>query len=213
MIDKLHFISHEREGKSHEAMIEEACEAGVKWIQLRIKDKSEEQVLLIAQRVRLICSRFKAVFILNDHVLIAKQVNADGVHLGASDMDPLVARTLLSKNSIIGGTANTIEDIRRLKGVGVDYIGLGPFRFTETKEKLSPILGIEGYKEIVKHCMEERIELPIIAIGGVVLGDVESLQLAGVYGVAMSAAIAKHEMKEKIIESVYSILNNSNVQV
>ena len=93
-----------------------------------------------------ICRKYNATLILNDHVHLVKEIGANGVHLGKSDMSPVKARELLGSNYIIGGTANNMEDIRQLHKSGVDYIGLGPFRFTRTKKNLAPILGIEGYK-------------------------------------------------------------------
>jgi thiamine-phosphate pyrophosphorylase len=133
--------------------------------------------------------RFDAKLIINDNVTLAHEILADGVHLGKTDMKPDEARSILGENFIIGGTANTFDDIYFLQSEEVDYIGLGPFRFTTTKEKLSPILGIEGYERIIKKCREENVSIPIIAIGGIKSEDVRELIKVGVYGVAVSSAI------------------------
>jgi thiamine-phosphate pyrophosphorylase len=122
-----------------------------------------------------LCSDYQAVCIINDHVQIAKDVDADGVHLGLKDMSVEKARYILGENKIIGGTANTFSDILQRMVERCDYIGLGPLRFTSTKEQLSPILGFEGYGEIINSLKEKSIEIPkIFAIGGVVLEDINS---------------------------------------
>ena len=91
-----------------------------------------------------LCYKYGATLIIDDEVQICKDLNSDGVHLGKNDMDPEEARKILGNTKVIGGTANTFEDIVTLVNKGVDDIGLGPFRFTTTKDNLSPILGIEG---------------------------------------------------------------------
>ena len=110
-------------------------------------------------------------FILNDRVELAALIGADGVHLGKNDMSPMEARSILGPQAIIGGTANTFDDILRLIDESVDYIGLGPFRFTSTKKNLSPVLGIEGYAHIFQLCKEHNINIPIVAIGGLDKSD------------------------------------------
>lgn len=201
-ISKLHYISQELEGKSHSMLIEEACRAGAGWVQLRMKNKSWEEALKIAQEVRKICTDYQAKLIVNDHVIIARDVNADGVHLGKTDMEPSKAREILGDGFIIGGTANTIGDIRALQKAKVDYIGLGPFRFTTTKENLSPILGLEGYRELLAQCKVDNNEIPVIAIGGIQVEDLETLMTTGIHGVAVSGLINKAENKKEIIESL-----------
>jgi thiamine-phosphate pyrophosphorylase len=155
MISKLHYITQDLADHSHSALAEQACIAGVDWVQLRIKNKTFDDQVIIANETAEICQKYNAKLIINDNVKLAKEVNADGVHLGKTDMEPAEARRILGNDFIIGGTANTFEDIIRLVQSGVEYIGLGPFRFTSTKENLSPILGIEGYKNIMKKCREE----------------------------------------------------------
>ena len=99
------------------------------------------------------------------------------------------ARKILGNGKIIGGTANTIEDIVRLHKQGADYIGCGPFRFTTTKKKLSPVLGLEGYKSIVQNMRDKGIDLPIVAIGGITVADIPAIMATGVTGIALSGAI------------------------
>ncbi|HSZ24420.1 MAG TPA: thiamine phosphate synthase [Cytophagaceae bacterium] len=200
-ISKLHYITQEIEGKSHYELVEEACIAGVDWVQLRIKDKSQEEILSMAYKVKELCNNYHVKLILNDHVAIAKKIQADGVHVGKLDMDPKEVREITGQNFIIGGTANTMEDIKKLTAAKVDYIGLGPFRFTTTKDNLSPVLGLDGYRDLMAQCVKEKIKIPIIAIGGIVPEDVIKILETGIYGVAVSGAINKAIDKRKVVES------------
>lgn len=184
-ISKLHYITHSP------AHVEEACVAGIDWIQLRVKHTNDDDWKMIAEETKIICRKYNAKLIVNDSVKLAKMINADGVHLGKEDMPPDEARELLGPDFIIGGTANTFEDIQRLALLKVDYIGLGPFRFTKTKTNLSPLLGLQGYLDIMKECIVENIQVPVIAIGGIKNEDVKDLLATGVYGIAVSSAISE----------------------
>lgn len=207
IISSLHYITQET-ADSHEENAKLACMAGVDWVQLRVKDKSLLDVEAIAKGVRHICDQYGATFIVNDYVDIAMAVDADGVHLGKEDMTPEEARADLGGSKIIGGTANTFEDIQRLTAMGVDYIGLGPFRFTSTKEKLSPILGLEGYREIKNQCQDHGIVTPIVAIGGITESDVRSIRLTGVHGVAVASLInLANNRKEKVERLKNELIN------
>jgi len=182
-ISKLQYIT------SNPIHAEKACKGGADWIQLRVKNKSFEEWKVLALETKRICKLYKAKLIINDNVLLAKEINAAGVHLGKEDMSLTEARKILGEKFIIGGTANTIEDIMRLHRMNVDYIGLGPFRFTSTKEKLSPVIGINGYIYMFPELKRRDMNIPVIAVGGIRTGDVKSLIKAGVYGVALSSAI------------------------
>ena len=189
-ISNFHYITQFVEGFSHAELAELACKGGVNWVQLRVKNKSYSEWLEIAKETKLVCEKHKAKLIINDSVEIALAVNADGVHLGKEDLRPMEAREKLGSLFIIGGTANSLEDIVRLTNEGVDYIGLGPFRLTSTKEKLSPVLGIEKIKEIITHYKTNISNpVPIIVIGGIVVDDIESILLAEAYGIAVSSAV------------------------
>ena len=152
-----------------------------------------------------LCKKYGVPLIINDNVDIAIKCGADGVHLGKNDMSPDKAREILGSGKIIGGTANTLEDIVSLHSKGVDYIGCGPFRFTTTKQNLSPVLVLEGYREIVSGMKERGIELPIVAIGGICHDDIAAVMQTGVDGIALSGSILRaecpsEEMKRTIIE-------------
>ncbi len=190
MIAHLHYITQDVEGVPHQELALNACIAGIDWIQLRVKNKSYNEWLDIAHKTEMICRKYHAKLIINDNVGIAKAIKADGVHLGKTDMSPREARQELGGTAIIGGTANSFEEIEYLNDAGVNYIGLGPFRFTSTKENLSPVLGLEGYKNITEQCKKNGISIPIIAIGGIKIEDIKSIAETGVYGIAVASAIS-----------------------
>ena len=183
------YISHFTPTIGYVEGIRMALEGGCKWIQLRMKDASAEEFLVNAEEALHLCRQYGAKFILDDHVELVERAGADGVHLGKNDMPVDEARKILGNGKIIGGTANTIEDIVRLHKQGADYIGCGPFRFTTTKKKLSPVLGLEGYKSIVQNMRDKGIDLPIVAIGGITVADIPAIMATGVTGIALSGAI------------------------
>lgn len=186
MVSKLHYITQGNTPEEHLENIQRACASGVEWVQLRLKKVDPKTLLEIAKKAREITGHFQTRLIINDHYKVAKEVNADGVHLGKSDACPLKVRAYLGKFYSIGGTANTLEDCKTLLEKKVDYIGLGPFQFTETKKNLSPVLGTVGYQVLLD---ELQTETPIIAVGGITLDDTTKIIQTGVYGVAVSAAI------------------------
>ena len=188
-IEQLQYITHTAPSLTHPQLAEAACKGGVKWIQLRVKDQAHDEWLAIAQATKSICDTYGATLIINDNVEIAQAVSASGVHLGKKDMCPRQAREILGNDYIIGGTANTFEDIKQCYEAGVDYVGVGPFRFTITKENLSPILGLEGYADIIRVCRENHIDVPIFAIGGIRVEDVREIMSTGVHGIAIGTGI------------------------
>ena len=182
-ISTLHYITTNPEAA------ELACQGGVRWVQLRVKNQPHAAWKQLALDTQAVCRRHGAVLLINDNPRLAQEIGAEGVHVGQDDMPPAEARAMLGAKFIVGGTANTFADVQRLAAAGVDYVGLGPFRFTPTKEKLSPILGLAGYAEIIRRCQEARITLPVVGIGGITLADVEALSATGLHGVAVSGAI------------------------
>ncbi|WP_288731573.1 thiamine phosphate synthase [uncultured Phocaeicola sp.] len=188
---ELQFITHFTEKYSYYDSARMALEGGCRWIQLRMKDASPEEVEQEALRVQALCRTYHATFIIDDHVELVKKIHADGVHLGKHDMPVAEARRLLGNGFIIGGTANTFDDVKMHYEAGADYIGCGPFRFTTTKKNLSPILGLEGYRRIVSQMKEAGINLPIVAIGGITREDIPAILQTGVTGVALSGTILR----------------------
>ena len=140
-----------------------------------------------------LCREAGATFIIDDHVQLVKEIGADGVHLGKNDMPIDEARAILGEGSIIGGTANTLDDVVRHWKNGASYIGCGPFRFTTTKEKLSPVLGLEGYRDIVAKMKDAGIDIPVVAIGGINAEDIPQIMETGVTGIALSGTVLRAE--------------------
>jgi len=187
-LNRLQYISQGEDDADQLKNIQTVLDAGGLWIQLRFKNKTFAEVMNLAEKVRLMCNEYKSIMIVNDHVAVAASCEADGVHLGLNDGLISDARSILGHSKIIGGTANTATDVEQRIGEDCDYVGLGPMRFTSTKAKLSPLLGISGYKNVLERIGFES-KIPIFAIGGVDIGDVPELLSIGVYGVAVSGKI------------------------
>jgi thiamine-phosphate pyrophosphorylase len=132
-MDKLQYISQGLDHRSQLEAIQKALDGGCVWIQLRYKNSTQLEFHHLASRVKTLTDHYKATLIINDNVFVAKESDADGVHLGLDDMPVRDARSILGPGKIIGGTANTWEDISKRMAERCDYIGLGPFRFTQTK--------------------------------------------------------------------------------
>lgn len=208
----LQFISHHNSRYGYIEGIRMALEGGCRWVQLRMKEADEPTFLSTAQEAVALCRSYHARLILDDRVEMVKRVGADGVHLGRKDMPADEARTLLGPDLIIGGTANTIDDVRRLHRQGVDYIGCGPYRFTTTKQRLAPVLGLEGYRAIVEAMRRENILLPVVAIGGITRADLLPVLQTGVSGVAISGGILDAEQPVEETKAILRILEQSEQQ-
>ncbi|WP_428230175.1 thiamine phosphate synthase [Flavobacterium sp.] len=202
MYHKLQYISQGKTIKEQLYNIHQALDAGCDLVQMRFKNQTAKDTFALAEAVKFLCEEYLANFIVNDNLYLAQQVAADGVHLGLSDMKIDEARTILGPAKIIGGTANTYEDIGDHVKNGCDYIGLGPFRFTDTKEKLSPILGLSGYYEILQKLKSNKIEIPVYAIGGITLKDINPLMETGIHGIAVSGIITNSDQKKKLIQQL-----------
>lgn len=190
---KLQFITHFTDQYSYFDSARMALEGGCRWIQLRMKDASLQEIEQEALRVQALCREYGATFIIDDHVELVKKLGADGVHLGKQDMPIDEARRILGDDFIIGGTANTFDDVLMHYKAGANYIGCGPFRFTTTKKNLSPVLGLEGYRNILTQMQEAGISLPVVAIGGITYEDIPDIMQTGVSGIALSGTILRAE--------------------
>lgn len=185
----LQFITNKSDKYSIAEEVQMAIEGGCRWIQLRMKDASDEEVKEVALELIPMCQETDTFLIIDDRVNLVNELKVSGVHLGKTDMDPLEAREILGPHAIIGVTANTADDITRYKGKDIDYIGLGPYRYTDTKKNLAPVLGIDGITDIVSQVRNEGMTIPIVAIGGIVADDIEPLMKTGINGIAVSSAI------------------------
>lgn len=207
MYSKLQYISQGLTAKEQLENIQSTLDAGCEWIQLRFKNADEKEFSSVAEQVKNICEKYDAIFIINDNVELAKNIDADGVHLGLQDVPVLQARTILGGNKIIGGTANTLNEVLTRLDERCDYIGLGPFRFTSTKTNLSPVLGLDGYKNIMNEILKNETHIPIYAIGGIAIDDVAAILNTGVYGIAVSGAITEYSNKKELVQTFNSLLH------
>lgn len=189
----IQFITHSNNRYGYVDGARLALEGGCRWVQLRMKEATEAEFMAAAAEIGRLCKEHGATFVLDDHVEWVEKTGADGVHLGKNDMPIDEARKILGSDKIIGGTANTFEDVERLYRQGADYIGCGPFRFTTTKKNLSPVLGLEGYQHIIDQMKSHGINLPIVAIGGILESDIKSILATGVSGIAVSGGILNAE--------------------
>lgn len=189
----IQFITHSNNRYGYVDGARLALEGGCRWVQLRMKEATEAEFMAAAAEIGRLCKEHGATFVLDDHVEWVEKTGVDGVHLGKNDMPIDEARKILGSDKIIGGTANTFEDVERLYRQGADYIGCGPFRFTTTKKNLSPVLGLEGYQHIVDQMKSHGINLPIVAIGGILESDIKSILATGVSGIAVSGGILNAE--------------------
>jgi thiamine-phosphate pyrophosphorylase len=206
MFSKLQYISQGETPKEQFENIQKALNAGCDWIQLRFKQEDELSKNYFAEKVKKECERYYASLIINDFAHIAKRIDADGVHVGLDDASVSEVREIIGPKGIIGGTANTVQHVMQRFAERCDYVGLGPYRFTTTKEKLSPTLGLEGYQKIANTMKEMGVSIPVYAIGGIELEDVEGLMDAGIHGVALSGGITKSQEQLQFVKNINKAL-------
>lgn len=203
----MQFITHHTDRYSYLDSVRIALEGGCRWVQLRMKGADEalmEQTAIAAQQM---CREHGATFIIDDDVALAKRIGADGVHLGKNDMPIAEARKILGEGYIIGATVNSFEDVvRTLQNSTPDYFGCGPFRYTTTKQNLAPILGTEGYREIVDKMRANNISIPLVAIGGIRKEDVAELLALGVSGIAISGGILNAQDPIKETQEIVNLI-------
>ncbi|MFI3321711.1 MAG: thiamine phosphate synthase [Rikenellaceae bacterium] len=189
-VEKLQYITQSSEKEAILNEVRAVVDGGCKLVQLRMKESTESDIIEVAKVAKDICHSSGAKLIINDSVEVCKIVDADGVHLGKSDSSTEYARSILGSDKIVGRTCNTTDDIISLIGSEIDYIGVGPLRYTTTKKLLSPVIGLNGYEKLLK---ESATEFKIVAVGGITLEDIKPLIAQGVYGVAVSGAISRSE--------------------
>ncbi|PIE84470.1 MAG: thiamine phosphate synthase [Bacteroidia bacterium] len=206
---RLMFITQHDSQNSLMSQALDYTEAGGRILQLRLKDKSEFTVARTASRV-LSKLEDRGQLVINDMWRVAREVGAWGVHLGLTDGDPAMVRRELGPEVVIGATAHNFAELKRAAALPVDYIGLGPLRFTQTKSNLSQILGFDGVAKILQQARDEGIETPIYIIGGVENQDVRELLGMGAFGVAVSGSIAlasdPYFATQKFLESITKFL-------
>ena len=172
-------------------VVSSALEGGAQMIQFRDKESSDEEFLVLAQRIKKITEKKKNLFIINDRVNIAKSIDADGVHLGQDDMPLKEARGILGQEKIIGISTSNLEEALEAEKQGADYVGLGPIFQTGSKE-IKGTIGTEMLKLVLG-----RVKIPVFPIGGINLSNIDQVVQAGSRRIAViSAVIAQKEVKK-----------------
>ena len=189
----LQFITNEKALATPAQQILDAIEGGCRWVQIRLKHASDEDIRKLFHDIKDKAKETLTTVIINDRVDLALSLAEEGVagvHLGKEDMPVSKARMILGAAAVIGVTANTYSDIAAVSNLDIDYFGIGPYAMTSTKEKLAPVLGLEGNRKICFEMEENHILIPHVAVGGITVEDVLPLLEAGVNGIAVSGAIA-----------------------
>lgn len=190
-IASIQYITQDNDSLTHAQQAKLMFENGISWVQIRMKNTSTEAIVAQAKEAMKYAQQYNGTLIINDDVAICLQVGAHGVHVGLQDMSVAQAKAKLGPDKIVGGTANTIDDIELHTKNGADYLGLGPFRFTTTKKNLSPVLGLDGYKHLVEEMRQRNISIPVVAVGGILAEDIADIQATGLFGVAISSSLLK----------------------
>jgi len=210
-IEKLHYITHDIPHLSHVEQAQLACEAGAKWIQYRCLSKTDEALLADINTIAETCDDWGTTLIVTDHIHLIGKADIQGFHLEDMNADFAAIRNKVGNDVTLGGSANTVENLIRLANEGADYAGFGPFATTETKPNNLPLLGIEGYYEAVQELKAENIQLPVLAVGGIKIYDVEALMQSGIYGIAVSGAINFADDFIEAYQDFYTMIKESTV--
>ena len=210
---RLQFITHHNSRYSYIDSARLALDGGCQWIQLRMKNADESLMEETAIIIQQMCKDYSATFIINDNVLLAKKIEADGVHLGKDDMPIAQARKILGDQYIIGATINSFDDaLTHLRSDTPDYFGCGPFRFTSTKQNIADTLGIDGYRNILQQMRASGINIPIVAIGGICNDDILAILDCGINGIAISSSVLNADNPSAEMANISMTISNSQLQ-
>jgi len=181
--------------------LNDVIKGGADAIQLREKSMPDNEFLYIANEFKRIISNTKTIFIINDRAEIAKKIDANGLHIGQSDIDIHTARRIIGKDKLIGYSTHNINQARKAQKEGADYISAGPIFYTATKQHEPPV-GMDYLKQV-----KSEILIPFVAIGGITLGNIEEVLNAGASSVAVCSAIMQ---SNNIIQTTQSFKKNSH---
>ena len=188
-IEKLHFITHDIIQHSHIAQAQIACEAGAKWIQYRCLSKADNELLKDINTIAEICDDWGTTLIVTDHIHLHGKADIQGFHMEDMEADFIALRKKVGDDVTLGGSANGIENLIRLAKEGADYAGFGPFSATATKPNNCPLIELITYRNAVEELKNLGLNLPVLAVGGIKLYNVDALMQTGIYGIAVSEAI------------------------
>ncbi|SDE80843.1 thiamine-phosphate diphosphorylase [Mucilaginibacter pineti] len=185
-ISRFHYLTQDMPGRTHAQQVQMACGAGANWVQYRCMTKPEDELIDEINEIAEICDDWGATLIITNHYDLLDRVDAQGVHIEDFDADFATIRKVIGDDKTLGASATNLPDLLAIQALNVvDYVGYGPFAHTDTKPNDKPLLGYAGYRELEK----SPVEIPVIAVGGIRLNDVEQLLQTGIYGIAISAAV------------------------
>jgi thiamine-phosphate pyrophosphorylase len=188
-------------GRDLLVVLEQALQGGVRAVQLREKDLSAGELFVLAEKTRKLCQRYDALLFVNDRVDVALAVEADGVQLGTASIPIEAARELLGPRKIIGASTHSLGEANEAVEHGADFILFGPVYFTPSKASYGSPQGLEALKKIV-----EKISLPVYAIGGIKLDNIEGVRRTGVRGVALISAVMSAKNPAEATQNILSQL-------
>lgn len=186
---------------SHAELARRAIAGGADTIQFRQKSGSTRSMIETAREIRDLCRKRGATFIVNDRIDVALACEADGVHLGQDDFPIPLARKLLGKDRIIGGSAGTWEELLKCYAEGVDYIGFGPAYPTSSKDDAGEAVGLGALKKAVA-----GVPVPLIAIGGINAGNAGEIMKTGAWGIAIISSVCCQEDPEGAARALHRII-------
>jgi thiamine-phosphate pyrophosphorylase len=200
-ISKFHYLTQDLPHRSHIEQAIVACEAGANWVQYRCLTKTDSDLIEEINEIATLCDDWGATLILTNHYHLLDKVDAQGVHIEDFDADWAAIREIIGDDKTMGASATNLESLLKVQNSGVvDYCGYGPFAHTNTKPNNKPLLGFDGYRELAKH---PEIDIPVIAVGGIQLQDVEHLLETGIHGIAVSAAINLAVDPDQVVKEFY----------
>lgn len=202
----LQFITNDKSNVSVVDQIKGFISGGGRWVQVRMDNASDEEVSKVVEEVKPLCMEVQGFLLLHNRVELAKTLDVGGVHLEKLGVLPSKARLDLGPAAVIGVSVNTIDDIKAVRSLDVDYVAMGPFREGYLFDSSTPVLGLDGIKKLVDEMQSLEINIAHVAAGGIKKEDAIELLKAGVNGIAVSDAIAYATDVKKETEEFLKIL-------
>lgn len=187
------------QGRTLPEVVEEALKGGATFMQIREKELPYNEFMQLARKVKSVTDRYHVPYVIDDEVEIAKEIDADGVHIGQSDKDLIEARKILGQDKIIGVSAGTVEQAVEAEKNGADYLGVGSIFTTSTKLDAQAV-SLNTLHEICK-----AVSIPVVAIGGITVDNMLQLKGTGVDGVAVVSAIFAAENIKRSTETLLEL--------
>ncbi len=188
-----------KEGQTLVQVCEEILQNGVTFLQVREKDLDQAAFAAEAQQLKAVCARYHTPFVVNDSVEVAMEIDADGVHVGQSDIMGRDIRSMIGPDKILGISARTVEEAVAAQEAGADYIGVGAV-FGSTTKKNARNLSVEKLREI-----SNSVTIPVVAIGGINADNLPQLAGSGVDGVAVVSAIFAAECPSRAAANLHEL--------